>query len=418
MNTLDDLRHTLDVHARDVHDDTGRARVAAVRGRAVGVRRRRTAGVGAATGLAVVAALVVPQLFGDAGVDPAAAPESRTALGWTYRLDETARSASGEVRVRLPASDLPRLVSWSTEGSDQRVDVRTGGSGSLTSSAADFTDHLQLPPGYRGTVRVTGAAGLSLATYTLDTSVWPEGVGSGPGTFRDEVAGYDFLGATVGEPGQASIEVDLVPSESLTWIGYSCENMPAGTRMNVNWVGAEGAVSSGGCDSSVDPGGSPGTGLLTGRRAGEAQTLRLWLTRNDRPVADGEFPELRLGLGAYAASGTPTEVAGIEMREALESQGHVWRLVDVVTAEDGESPRVEVPSEGQFLVRDAVQSTTRARVAVTVDGRAVQGDTIFAGGGAGGGERIVPAGSVVSLDFGRTRENVRRAGLALYERVD
>jgi hypothetical protein len=421
MNTLDDLRRTLDAHAGDVHDDVHHARTAAVRGRAAVVRRRRAAGVATAAALAVVGAVGIPQLVGDPGPDPLGAPDTRTALGWTYQLSDTVRAEGGRLTLEVEQSDVPRLVSWATDGADQDVVVRTGWPGRFHSSADDFGDHVQLPPGYEGTVRVTGAAGLSLATYTLDPLTTPAGVGEGPRTFREDVAGFDLLGAVAGEPGQTSVEFDLVPEDATTWVGYYCENLPKGTRMHVNWVGAAGSLVFGGCDavSSFDPGGSPGTGFTPGKRAGTQQTLRLWVTRGGDPVADGEIPELRLGLGAYTSTETPVDLVGIEQRREIEFAGHVYRLAEVVTAGTGESPRLEVPEDGQFVVGSAFGGRGSLSVTLTADGQPVGGTTRFSVGGVGGsGETAVPAGSTVELDFGRSLERVDRSGLSLYERVD
>lgn len=418
MNTLQDLRATLDQHAAEVGDDVASARVAAVHGRARVVRRRRAAGVGAAAVLAVAAAGVVAVMPSPAP-GPAAAPESLTALGWRYQLDDTASSSGDQVAVDLGSSELPRLVSWSTRGGDQTVVVRWSGE-RWTSEVADYGDFVRVPPGFEGEVSVRGPEGLSLATYVLDPSASPEGVGEGLTTFRAEVAGLDLLGAAVGEPGQASVEVDLRPGRGMVWLGYSCEGLPRGTRMNVNWVGAPGSLVFGGCDSgsSFDPGGSAGIGIPAGRRAGDDVMLRMWVTRDGVPVADGEIPDLRLGLGAYALSTPPTTVAGVQLRDRIEDGAHVWRLVDVAVARDGEVPRLEAPPEGEFLVTEAVRGEGTLRYSVTIDGEPVGGTTFVGTGGGGGGRRVLPPGSVASLDFGRTSDRVVESGLGLYRRVD
>lgn len=323
--------------------------------------------------------------------------------------------------LELDGSDHPRLISWSTDGADQAVEVRTGSPGRFTSDAADFDDHVQLPPGYEGKVRVSGAPGLAVATYTLDTERSPAGIGTGVRTFREDVAGLDLLGAAEGEPGQASIEFDLVPRQSMTWLGDYCEGLPKGARMHINWVGASGSVIYGGCDgsSSFDPGGSAGLGLTTGRRADTPQTLRMWVTRDGEQVADGEIPDLRLGLGAYSASNPTTPLLGFEKRDRVEHAGHVYQLVEVRTAGPGESPRLEVPERGDFVVADAFRGRGTLRVVLTADGKRVGGTTSYTvGGTAGSGEQPVPPGSSVALRFGRSLERVAASGLALYERVD
>lgn len=419
MNTLQDLRATLDQHAAEVGDDLTSARVAAVHGRARVVRRRRAAGVGAAAVLAVVVATAVA-LGPRPAPGPAAAPESLTALGWRYQLDDTASSGSDRVVLELPASDLPRLVSWSTRGPDQAVVVRWSDR-RAASEVADYGDFVQVPRGFEGAVSVSGPEGLALASYVVDASVSPEGVGDGLTTFREDVAGIDLLGAAAGEAGQASVAVDLRPGRGMVWLGYYCEGLPAGARMHVGWVGERGDLVFGGCDSgdSFDPGGSVGIGLPPGRWADEDATLRLWVTRDGRPVEDGEVPGLRLGLGAYTDSSPPTVVAGIGLRDRIEHEGHVWALVDVAVGGAGEVPRIETPADGTFLVTEAVRGRGTVRYAITVDGRRAEGDTIFAGGGGGGGDRVsIAPGSVASLRFGTPRDRVTEAGLGLYRRVD
>ena len=75
------------------------------------------------------------------------------------------------------------------------------------SDAADFGDFVWVPPGFRGDVTISGPRGLTVAVYELDASEPPAGVGEGANVFREEVAGLKLAGATVGEPGQASLEV-------------------------------------------------------------------------------------------------------------------------------------------------------------------------------------------------------------------
>ncbi|MGZ5404187.1 MAG: hypothetical protein ACXWDL_06020 [Nocardioides sp.] len=420
MKTLQDLRDTLDQHASGVHDDSTTARVAAVAGRARVVRRRRAAGVGAAAVVAVVAAGALAALPGERDIAPAQAPDSFTALGWTYRVADTVDTEGDRVRTDLEVSQLPRLVSWATSGDDQQVEVRSGAE-PVSSEVADFGDFVWVPPGFEGEVTVAGGPGLTLATYELDESRAPAGVGEGPLTYREDVAGLELLGAGVGELGQASVEVDLRPEAGMMWLAYHCENLPSGTRVHVNWVGEPGSFSSGGCDSGAafDPGGSAGIGFPVGRRAGEDAALKIWVTRGGSSVADGAIPDLRLGLGAYTPSEPPAEVAGIDMRQRIEHDGHVWELEDVAVAGAGEVPRIEAPADGIFLVADAVRAGGRIGYSLTVDGIRVGTSTVFVGTGGGGGSRqLVEPGTVTSMRFSTPPERLSAAGLALYRRVD
>ena len=95
MNTLSDLRRTLDQHAGDVADPAAVARAAAVHHRVAVVRRRRRA-VGAGVLALVVAAGVTTAVWPRGSQEPAPAapvvlgqraPTTIGSLGYTYRTD-------------------------------------------------------------------------------------------------------------------------------------------------------------------------------------------------------------------------------------------------------------------------------------------------------------------------------------------
>jgi len=165
--------------------------------------------------------------------------------------------------------------------------------------------------------------------------------------------------------------------------------------------------------------GSPVTGFPPGRHAGTGSTLRMWLTRGGERVADGELPDVRLGLGAYTPSQPPVDLAGLDMQQESEHAGRVWELDDLAETTDGALPRLTVPEEGRFLVADAVTGRGLLRYALTVDGRRAEGDITFAGTGGGGGARIpVEPGQTVSIRLGTPAGRLDEAGLALYRLVD
>ena len=110
MNTLQDLRSTLDLHAADVTDTSAAERVASVAGRARVVRRRRAAGVAAAAVLAVGTATAITTIPGGGDLRPAEAPASMTSLGWRYELADTVTEDGDRAELELQQYDLPRLV--------------------------------------------------------------------------------------------------------------------------------------------------------------------------------------------------------------------------------------------------------------------------------------------------------------------
>ncbi len=121
--SINDLRAALDQHAEDVVESVATARVAAVRARAVRVRRRQAGAVvgAAAAVVAVVAAATV--LPGGGAPPPAAdrqllgltAPAQMSALGYTYEFDRGTDSSEGASAVELEASDEPRLLTWAAD---------------------------------------------------------------------------------------------------------------------------------------------------------------------------------------------------------------------------------------------------------------------------------------------------------------
>ncbi len=417
MNTLNDLRATLDHHAHDVHDDPSLARVAAVEGRARAVRRRRAAGVAVAAVLAVAGVVVASSLPAPAP-QPASGPDTMTSLGWTYRVDHAEATEGDRIDMDVLAAATPQLVTWATAGEDQDVRIRMNGEESR-SDAPDFGDFVWLPPGWSGQVSVIGAeAGLTVTRYALDGSVAPEGVGSGLSTFREDVAGRTLAGAAVGDPGQAEVEVPVTAEPGELWLAQVCEGLPRGYQVRVGQVGREGYLSSGsGCaEGEFDPGGSPDLGFRGQWRPGAA--LRIWVTRHGQPVADGELADLRLGLAAYAPAEEPKTVAGHDFARVIEHAGKVWRLQRTVTGTGAELPELTVPESGDHVVTDWVVASSRTPYAVSIDGASDDQTWISGPGASGGGPVEVGPGRRVGVDVQGDEADVVAAVLALYRRVD
>ncbi len=205
MNTLNDLRSTLDAHAADIHDDASRARVLAVHGRARAVRRRRAVAVAAA--VAVVAAVAVtPRMLGDAEPAPVereligkVAPATVTSLGYTYDFIEGVE----DDRIKLDASDEPRLLTWAVAGGPEDVLVDSRYSeGEVWSDGTDFDDFLVIHPGESGPwqIRRSGGAEVALAVYEL-TDARPAGYTVDGITFREQIGPETLVDAVIGEVG-------------------------------------------------------------------------------------------------------------------------------------------------------------------------------------------------------------------------
>ncbi len=423
MNTLQDLRSTLDAHAAEVTDLAAADRVASVAGRARAVRRGRAVGVATAAALAVTAG-ALSLLPGGRDLPPTDAPDSMTSLGWRYQVSDTARAKGHRVSTDLEPSDLPRLVSWGTTGDDQSVVIQRENAEPWASDVADFGDFVWVPPGYSGRVTVSGPRGLALATYELDESVTPAGVGEGIGVMREDVAGLRLAGAASGDPGQASLEVSLEADRGMLRLAYTCPGLPKGYTVRIGVVGERGWFSSGNdCSwgSGFDPGGSAGIGMPG--RWGPGAALRMWIVRKGQVVADGEVPDLRLSLGAYALADEPLTVAGHDFAQLVEYEGKVfeaWQSSEERTSPlRGPSASLEVPEDGDYLVDSWLVASPQTSYSLMIDGIATDGSVTSGIESSGTGPHLVrPGAREVGLTIRGLPEDVKRAALVLYRRVD
>lgn len=427
MSTLQDLRSTLDAHAAEVTDTVTADRVAAVTSRARVVRRRRAAGLVVAAALAVGAVGVLSLLPGERATAPSKAPGdapvTMTSLGWSYRVYGLVQDDGGRVSTELEASDFPRLVSWATTGGDQAVEVRMTGGERWASDAVDYGDFVWVPPGFSGQVTMTGPDGLELALYELSHTSYPAGVGAGVETLREDVAGYDQVGAAVGEPGQASVEVPLDTGPGELQIAYACPGLPErGYVVHVGVVGQQGSLSSEGACSyggGFDPGGSTNVGMPG--RWGPGAALRIWVTREGAPLSDGEVPDLRLSLAAYAYEDEPLELAGNQFPQRLEYGGKVFQVVDSLETGPGELPRLAVPEDGDYVVSSWMAASPSTPYSVGIGGTNDDRTTLSSGiEGSGNGAQLVRPGAdeVRIIVGGGYVEDVDKAALVLYRRVE
>lgn len=329
MTGIDELRRTLDDRATRVSDTDVVSRTAGVHYRIGVVRRRRRAAV-AASAVAVLAVAagvaLLPESDGPDAADRTVvgveAPAQMTSLDYTYGFDRVVEGDGGFAVVKLDASDEPRLVSWATSGDDDEVTVREFGAEPLTSTSADFSDFVFVPPGDT-VVRVKAASGrVGLAVYEL-TDDRPEGITEDGITFRQQVENRTLIDAVVGERGDSDVSLDVAtPAGGLGYAVY-CVGAPAGALLRVGH--GEGYVETSCNEAAFDP----------GLDAVEVEDLpamdvpvRAWIVdREGRAVED---PAIRLGVGVYAVTPDPEASTRQLVPARLEVGGHRWR-VDQIT---------------------------------------------------------------------------------------
>ncbi len=422
MNSLTDLRRTLDQHADDVADPAAVARTAAVHHRVAVVRRRRRAvgtGVVALALVAGSAAVLVPRLTSDA--QPAApvvlgqqAPTTVDSLGYTYRTDGHGESFTGRGSISLKASSRPRLFSWTTDGATTvRVTLPNGDV--LRSTTQGFDDSAVVAPGEEGRLAVRVSSGhVGLASYSL-TATSPAGYTHAGLTYRDEVSGARLLTARIGEPGQIDLHASFVAPRGWLGVGVMCSELPKGAALNVSFNG-HARASGESCDSdgTFDPGAHLGVAFPV-RHPGAPVRVRAWVSTgmdDPTPLATESTADLRIGVGVYGP--LPQQpLAGNTVPEVVERDGHTWRLATWRTSTG--SP-LRLPASSQDRVAAMAWHTHgHTRVTFGAGASATPEGGSFSGGGGGLPDLWVPAGAPVraTLDHGRGR-----FGVALYERVD
>ena len=330
MNTLSDLRSTLDEHAERVPDGEAVVRTAAVRHRVSVVRRRRRA-VGAG-GLSLALVLVGAASFVTAVTATPCRPHPRcsgcrrpttmTSLGYTYRTDGTSETIAGAASVEVDGLAQPRLVSWTTDRpTTVRLELPDGEY--WTSSASRFRDFVVIPPGPGGTLRVSAPEGrVGLATYDV-TDAQPDGVTRDGVTFRRTVADTPLLAAAIGARG-ADGGAYLVrrgarpgPDER------ALHGAPAGSTVPRRHGGhgehrqaATAPRSTRAAAASERP--------PSGTRAAPSRSASGSPARHVDPAAAGS-DDVRIGVGLYGPVASE-QVAGAAVEHAMEYGGHTWDL--------------------------------------------------------------------------------------------
>jgi hypothetical protein len=424
MNSLDDLRATLDRHAGDLDEvAVGPVRAAAVRHRVRAVRRRRRAAVagGAVAVLAVVGG--VAALPDPAGPDaePAATvvgvrpPAELTSLGFTYAFSEGVDGEDGTAVLRLPASDEPRLVSWATSGDDDVVRISAGsGAAPITYTDADFAGWTVVAEGARTTVRATvadpAAGDPGLAVYTL-TDKRPAGVTKDGVTFRQQTADGTLIDAVVGDPGQNEVTVSGVTGAEGVGYSYYCAGGPPDAVLNIAYDDRP-ALEVGGCDDTVQVDPAARGGSSTATRPGEQVVRTLYVTDGSdgpRVVSD----ELRLGIGMYDLS----PYGGVDdfMAPRFEHDGHLWGRTEIVAGRAADGRLVATaPDDGSAVLALAEAATAAGEIEIAFEGDPSRFVTNF----GGGTWQLVSPGDRVTVTSTGASSPDAPLRVAFYERLD
>ncbi|QBR93069.1 hypothetical protein [Nocardioides euryhalodurans] len=428
MNTLQDLRATLDAHAGAVHDDPVSARVAAVRGRARRVRRQRAGAVVAGAVAVVVGIVSVPMLVDTTPPVPAerllaghVAPAELTSLGYTYQFVEGVESGDGNrASLRLLRADGPRLITWASDAEQVLVDTPYDRTRSDRTEFDDFAIVDGAESG-RWSVRARGED-VGLAVYEL-TDDLPPGAEQDGVFFREQVDSEQLVEAAFSEVGDTELIFRTTLPEGDLRLADFCSGVPEDLWINLSINGDGGSASSGCDEARFDAAVGSATFLDEGDAGapGETVDVRVWLTR--RSLGDeavDEAPGARLALGLYARGEPAAQVAGWDMQPVVEHEGHRWQFVETATSSSGED-RLAYRNEGggNLLVVGSFSRIGRGSLElVTPDGGFER-----TSGGLGGSDirELLQPGDTVTMRV-RTRgapvPSGAEFGLAVYERLD
>jgi hypothetical protein len=420
MNTLSDLRRTLDQHAGDVADPAAVARAASVHHRVSVVRRRRRALGAGAVALVVAAGVTTATWSRDPqGAPPAApvvlgqrAPETIGSLGYTYRTDGDGEAFGLRGAIHVSASTKPQLYSWTTDGARQ-VSVTLPNGDVVHSARVGFHDFAVVNPGESGKLTVRVSRGhVGLASYVL-TDAAPAGYTKAGVTYRGTVAGVPLLTARIGDLRQAVLRTSFVAPHGQVSVQDMCVGLPKGDVVNVS-INHRGRIG-GECDSAgtFDPG-SSGSYVMHIGHPGRRVQVRIWASagfHDTTPLPASSVPSLRMGVAVYGPV-SQQPIAGNFVATVVEHGGHTWRLTSVRSS-DGAPIRLPAATRDRVA---AMAWHTHGSTEVTFgagSSKAPEGGHF--GGGGGLPDLWVPAGAAVraSLDHG-----TGTFGVALYERVD
>jgi hypothetical protein len=426
MNSLTDLRRTLDQHADEVADPASVARTTAVHHRIAVVRRRRRAVAGGALALVLVAVgATAVQVQRDSQVSPFGpvvlgerAPGTIRSLGYAYDATGGSQVISGSGRIVVASAPTPQLISWTLRDAtsvrftmpDDEVH-RTG--------VSHFHDFLYVPAGQDATIPVDVSGGsVGVATYALSDRVTPPGYTRDGVTYRQQVAGTTLLGARI-EDGTTELRTSYVAPAGPVRIGVMCTPLPKGYVVNVSLDG-RGRVSSGGapCDSDggFDPGAHSSTQLRHGQ-PGSTVTVRVWISRSFTDAAlvpASALPRLRMGVGVYGPV-DQVHAGGYAVPRSIEAEGHAWTLGEVAQGRTGRV--LSLPAaDGDRMAAVAWHTSGTTRVHFRAGSATPTGSgTNAAGGQAAMGDLWIPAGSPAHA---RVTRGDGTFALVAYERAD
>jgi hypothetical protein len=420
MNTLTELRRTLERHADDIADPATVARTASVHHRIAAVRRRRRAvGAGAAvlvavTGIATAQLRSEPVTAAGPVVLGQRAPGTMTSLGYTYRATGAARVIHGSGTVVLSESSTPRLLSWTTDRAATVTFVLPGDEVHRT-RVTGFQDFLAVPVDVAVRVRVSaGPASVGIATYSL-TDAAPSGYTKAGVTYRDVVAGAHLLTAVIGDEGNTSVSSSFVAPHGYVTLGVMCTNLPKGDVVNVSF-GNGGPVSSSGCDSdgSFDPGSSSFTGFRS-RHPGHLVRVHAWISKGFHDLTQvprNSVAGSRLGVGVYGPV-AQTRVGGVSVPTEIETQGHTWRLSSSSVSTSG---RIRTrPASADRVATVVMRTHGHTVVRLRAGSQAPTASESLPGGTGSMPDQWVPAGTTLRVEIARGSGTL---GVALYERID
>lgn len=436
----DELRAMLQEHGDEVTDAGVHQRLDSVRGRVRQVRRRRTAGVVgvvAAAAVGLVGVVVPGTLDQDSG--PAEAPtrlaghevpRTEVAAGYTYEYVRgvEAEAAKGPLRLRLPASDEPRLVMWAGSagsGHTLRLDV-LGSEGGLVRPVGDFEDYQLLWPhtAHRLVLAQDDAEAddrLALAVFELSDQR-PAGVTRNGITYRERILDDTLLDAVIGDPGEATVKTRVTLPAGELRLSATCfgREVGLGTGYEVVVSVEDRDLWGASCSehSQIDQGsdGSTVTNELRRRgfAPGDVVEVRARLEHMDAEDVPVEDTDAVVGIGAYKEGGDTLRVAGWDLPERIEHEGHEWALSTVSESAAGDAVHTFTRDAGTdpvLLVTATKDLANGSRVRLEVDGRVRESMEFYTGPEAGSW------GPDTVLEPGRGREVTLRVRKGLTDRT-
>ncbi|KQW49176.1 hypothetical protein ASC77_10815 [Nocardioides sp. Root1257] len=397
MNTLHDLRSTLDRHADDLDDSERYVRPVAVRARIRAVRRRRAGAVAAVAAVAVVAVVAAAgTLRSPQSVEPAGptvigidVPEDLAILGFPYTLSRT---------VELSAAD-PALV---MEQDDDRAVSLVGrdlGSGSVTLLAdgepiarARGDEAVEAPVPTAATrlrIRLDGAssdARAAVAIYHSTPGLAPGTTDGDRAVFRDEVAGQRLLTAAFSG---TRPEVTVTHAGDLADVRISdyCRADEKGLWMQITLDGS--LWQSGECHTVADVDAAASSSASDEHTTGD-HVVRAYVTRGmDGPVVTDT--RTVVGLAVYERLRSVRTALGTPVDPVVEEAGRTWTLARVT---DSDHATVDTSDGDRLLVLvsrgDMVYASWR--------GALLRGRSAYMSSGPGTGPGTLSAGVLLAGD--------------------